>query len=160
MYTYQLTSNSKRRLTELSELAGVEYYYSRGFRAVICARKFTEDELESITVLAKWRADRRKDLISWADSNTLKDLHEEFLTLKRPTERAKQKAIDAWKRLKAETAAKRDELAVASASEAAAARKMVTIFGKSPVSIEGEIWDPSFIRETVIYLKRGNQEAK
>lgn len=154
MKTYQLSANSKPRLKELSKQKRVKRFAQMKFRAIaLVTGEFTEDELSDVQVCDVYEGDSFDALLPWISTNVLEELlrQTEHRTY---TERQKKLAMADW--ANAQNAVAEAERALQEAQDAlkTSSRKLITVMGKSPISFNGEIYDPSYTRETVRYHRR------
>lgn len=157
MKTYQLFANSKPKLKALSELKRVKRFSQVKFRAIaLVTGEFAEEELEGIQIHETYEGDSFDALFPWIATNVLEELFNQEANRKPATERYKKQALADW--VNAQTAISDAEKLLETAQEGlkTASLRLVSAMGKAPISFNGEIYDPSYTRETVRYQRRGS----
>lgn len=154
MNTYHIASGSFALMNQLAENPKVKDSLRDGYRLILLTDKaLTKKELSGVNVIFKAPRDEFEHAKTWVKSNPVDELHGEFLT-KRSTPLQRERALDDWDETRQEVALLEKELEQAKARLEKAARKLVKVFGKSPISIDGQIYDPSYSKEHVFYQKR------
>jgi hypothetical protein len=160
MYTYKLSSNSKRELQALKELGGVEQFYCSKYRAVLRSKRELEIP-DTVKLEELYRGDCFDAVVSWADTNVVDELHGIFMQgAKKIRQSQRDQAIRAWVQSEQDLEAAKEALEKASRASEQAVRKMLLTFGRCPVTIADSIYDPSYVRERPIYLKRPERKVK
>jgi hypothetical protein len=158
MITYQLYSNRKPALEAMRTHPKVRRFILVKYRAlVVTTRELSRADLADIETKDVFEKDCFDTLLPWVNGNIVEELHAEFLQKKRPHHTHRTRTIDGWNEsrlavIEAEKAVER-----AKDAERAAAKKLLLTVGKSPVNVDGVIYDPSYARESVFYMRRSRQ---
>jgi hypothetical protein len=93
------------------------------------------------------------DSEAWLKSNVVEELHDQHLE-KRVTPAQRKRAIEAFGKAQDQLENAEHSLRSAKARVEVVTRKLLLTVGKGPVVIGGATWDPSHVRERLVYLRR------
>jgi hypothetical protein len=155
MKTYKLSSTSKKKLEALADTSAHMQLSVVKYRAVMLAkRELTREELKGVTVEDLYQGDCFQDIVPWVSTNIVNELHTEFLQSKRPGPARRTAILKALIEGREAVAEAEAELAKAKSTLESRSRTVVRNFGKGCIQINGDTYDPSHIRENVMFLKR------
>lgn len=159
MNTYKIHSTSHKRLGEISKLKRVVNVALVKYRLVVSTTSpLSEEELKGAEVLAEFQGDVFEDLASWASTNIVDEIHAQHLQLSRiPSARKRQQHIEAWRQAVERRRELEKQLAATKRDIEKKARVLLRAMGKGPINVDGVLFDPSHIRESVVYLRRPGQ---
>ena len=163
-YTYKISANSKPKLEEFIEKHAVEHRIKRYRAAVITKAKLTKEDLAGMSVHGESEGRTKfHEWSFWTVSTLLEDLEKDQETFEKEntiTVKKQIRACDKWTETLLDLEdAKKMVIKLAKRHERAS-RQVFKMHGRVPtrlktvVESEGDIYDVTYIRETIMYLKR------
>lgn len=131
----------------------VKYLHS-GFRAVIVGPPTFTFDKPVTKLVGRVRGDHFQRAVVWAKSDVVSDLHNRYKLAGGGTPKEREKAIQRYTKAKATLAAHIEKMAQLEKELEEAGVGLLERFGKGPLVIEGETYDPSYVRERVYWKKR------
>lgn len=131
-------------------------YLHQGFRAVIVGPPTFTFDRPAAKLVGRVRGDHFQRAVVWAKSDVVQDLHNRYKLAGGGTPQEREKAIKRYVKAKAVLAAQMEKLVLLEKEVEEASVGLLERFGKGPLVIEGETYDPSYVRERVYWKKRNN----
>lgn len=150
--TYLLASRSKQVL--LGYGAKATRFHCRRYRAVACFAA-GHDRPEAEHVIRQFNGDVYEQHVGWADRSVLDELEREHEGLSRELSPAKKGAARrVWSQSMRAVAELEADLERARSKLDGASADLVRAFGREPVELDGVVYDPSYVLERVLYVRR------
>lgn len=157
--TYKFTSTSIVKLEALcSNPRTLQAIRSRFRLVILTGTAIAPEEAMGCEVLDHYQGDCFEDWQNWATRTAMDEVVVEHMALKKlPTPSQKKRAIASWLRAQQSLKDAERDVLRAKANVEKRSRTMLKTFGRGPVNVEGDLYDPSFIRESIVYLRRPGQ---
>lgn len=137
----------------LYEPHAVKYLHS-GFRAVIVGPPTFIFDKPVTKLVGRMRGDHFTRAVVWAKSNVVADLHNRYKLAGGGTPIERERALKRYTKARQLLVAHHEKLALLEKEVEESAVALVERFGKGPLIIDGETWDPSYVREQVYWKRR------
>lgn len=151
--TYFLVGD-KRGIDVYEPIAQAGKHFREGFRGVFVAGEGLAFDNRSARLVGVVEGDDFEAGLAWAKSNVLDELHADYLRSGGGTAEDRRKCLRAFVHAKAAVERQRRELSTLEDRLHEASVALVRRFGKAPLEIEGQTWDPSYARTRVYWKPR------
>lgn len=151
--TFFLTGD-KRGIDVYEPIAVNGKHFRNGFRGVFVSASEPAFDNHSARLVGVVEGDDYEAGLEWAKSNVLDELHADYLRSGGGTADERRRALKAFTDAKAAVEKQQEKLAALEAELHRASVGLVRRFGKSPLELEGRMWDPSYAREKVYWKQR------
>lgn len=151
LVTYFLQTD--KRGFEPYEKHATRYLHS-GYRAVLVGPPTFVFDKPVAKLVGRVRGDHFQRAVAWAKSDVVQDLHNRYKLAGGGTPKEREQSVKRYLKAKATLEAHLEKLVQLEREVEDASVGLLLRFGKGPLVIEGETYDPSYVRERVYWKKR------